>query len=136
MPLNKPQTSPPSVSIANVVIMLTIDSILIVVFAIIGVSSHDGDLGIPNILRVAIPFLLPYLALAITIKPTSLIHNVVPAGIALWLATVVLGPILRAAFFNDSSAFAFILVTAGVLAVFLLGRRGISSLVNRRYQTS
>lgn len=136
MSRNKLQTAPPLASTANVVSMLIIDAILIVIFAMIGVSSHDGDLDPLNIARVAIPFLLPYILLAAIVMPTRLIHNVFPAGLALWLATIIIGPILRAAFFNDSSAFAFVLVTAGVLAVFLLGRRGISASVTRRHKTS
>ncbi len=114
--------------------MLVIDTILIILFAIAGIASHDGNLDLLSIGRVAIPFLLPYLALAALIKPTRLIHNIFPVGVALWLATVVLGPILRALLFGDTSALPFILVTAGVLAVLLLGRRSISTLVTRRRQ--
>lgn len=114
--------------------MLVIDTILIILFAIAGIASHDGNLDLLSIGRVAIPFLLPYLALAALIKPTRLIHNIFPVGVALWLATVVLGPILRALLFGDTSALPFILVTAGVLAVLLLGRRSISTRVTRRRQ--
>jgi hypothetical protein len=114
--------------------MLVIDTILITLFAIAGIASHDGNLDLLSIGRVAIPFLLPYLALTVLIKPARLIHNIFPVGVALWLATVVLGPILRALLFGDTSALPFILVTAGVLAVLLLGRRSISTLVTRRRQ--
>lgn len=116
--------------------MLIIDALLITIFAMIGVSSHDGNLEFLNIARVALPFLTPYLLFAATIKPTRLIHNIFPAGIALWLVAVVIGPVLRAVFFNDTSAPAFIAVTAGVLAVFLLGRRSISALATRRRKTA
>src|SRR5699024_2000330 len=115
--------------------MLAIDAILIVIFAIIGISSHEGDLGPANIARVAVPFLLPYLVLAATIKPTRLIHNIFPAGVALWVLTLILGPILRIVLFQDTSAPAFILVTAAVLGIFLLGRRSISTLVTRARKT-
>ncbi|HIY86012.1 MAG TPA: DUF3054 domain-containing protein [Candidatus Yaniella excrementavium] len=126
------QPAPPVASKSAIVMLLCIDAVLIVIFAIIGVSSHDGDLNFLNIARVALPFTLPYLVLSAIIKPGRLIHNVFPAGIALWLITVVLGLILRAILFDDSSALAFILVTTGVLGVFLLGRRSISTLVNRQ----
>lgn len=116
--------------------MLVIDAGLIVVFAMLGIASHDGALDILSIARVAIPSLVPYLLLAALIQPRRLIHNVFPAGIALWLVTVVVGPVLRAVLFGDTSALPFILVTAGVLAVFLLGRRSISTLVTRRRQTT
>ena len=119
-----------------VTLMLLIDAILITTFAVIGIASHSGDLSFTGIARVAIPFLVPYLLLAALIRPTRFIHNVFPTGVALWRVTVVLGPILRAVFFGDTSATAFILVTAGVLAVFLLGRRSISTLVTRRRQSA
>lgn len=125
---------PQPASKATVAWMLTIDTALIILFSVIGMTSHGGDLGFMSIARVALPFLVPYLLLALAIKPSQLIHNIFPIGIVLWLTTVVLGPILRAAVFNDTSAMPFILVTAGVLAVFLLGRRIISALLIRKKQ--
>src|SRR5699024_12797687 len=100
-----------------------------------GVSAHEGDRGPANIARVAVPFLRPYLSRAATIKPTRLIHNICPAGVPLWVLTLILGPILRIVLFQDTSAPAFILVTAAVLGIFLLGRRSISTLVTRARKT-
>lgn len=116
--------------------MLVVDAALITIFAALGIASHNGSLDPMSIGRVALPFLLPYLLLAATIRPTRLIHNIFPAGIGLWLVTVVLGPVLRTVFFNETSAMPFILVTAGVLALFLLGRRSISTLITRRYRSA
>jgi len=116
--------------------MLAVDLVLIIIFAIFGITSHNGELSFTSVARVAIPFLVPYLVLAGSIRPTRLIHNIFPAGIALWLVTVILGVILRAAIFNDTSAPAFILVATGVLAIFLLGRRIISTLATRRRRTA
>lgn len=116
--------------------MLAIDAVLITIFAIFGIASHDGQLSFTGIARVAIPFVIPYIVLASVIKPTRLIHNIFPVGIGLWVVTVILGVVLRAAIFNDTSATAFILVTTGVLAIFLLGRRIISTLVTKRRQTA
>lgn len=127
---------PPRATPLVVTLLLVVDAILITVFAMIGIASHNGDLDFVSIARVAVPFLVPYLLFAATIRPTRLIHNVFPAGIALWLVTVILGPVLRALLFGDTSAMAFVLVTAGVLAVFLLGRRSISTLVTRRRQSA
>src|SRR5699024_313555 len=132
----EPKRPPLAATPSTVFLMLAIDTILIIIFAIAGISSHEGGLGLINIARVAIPFLLPYLALSIIIKPTRLIHNIFPAGVALWLLTLILGPILRIALFQDTSAPAFILVSAGVLGIFLLGRRSISTLVTRARKTS
>src|SRR5690625_1565801 len=127
-------TEPTPASRTTVLWMLVIDAALIILFAVFGIASHDGSLDPLSITRVAVPFLLPYLVLAATITPTKLIHNIFPVGIALWLITVILGPIFRAAFFDDTSALPFVLVSAGVLAVFLLGRRSISTLITRRRQ--
>lgn len=131
----EPKLPPLAATPSTVFFMLAIDAILIIIFACIGILSHEGDLGLASIARVAIPFLLPYLVLAATIKPTRLIYNIFPAGVALWLLTLILGPILRIVLFQDTSAPAFILVTAGVLAIFLLGRRSISTLVTRARKT-
>lgn len=128
-------TEQPVASRATVTTMLAIDTVLIVIFAMIGVASHDGGLHVANIARVAIPFILPYLVLAILLKPRALIHNIFPTGAALWLLTVGLGPVLRSVFFNDTSAVPFILVSAGVLGVLLLGRRIVTTLIARRRQS-
>lgn len=120
----------------TVIALLAVDTVLIIIFAILGVSSHNGGLNFTSVARVAIPFLVPYLILAGSIRPTRLIHNLFPTGIALWLVTIILGVILRAAIFNDTSAPAFILVATGVLAAFLLGRRIISTFATRRRQTA
>src|SRR5699024_4834435 len=101
--------------------MLAIAAISLVIFALIVVSYHEGDPGPAHIARGAVPFLLPYLVLAATIKPTRLIHDIFPAGVALWVLTLILGPILLVVLFQDTSAPAFILVTAAVLGIFLLG---------------
>ncbi|HJF14552.1 MAG TPA: DUF3054 family protein [Enteractinococcus helveticum] len=116
--------------------LLAVDAVLIVIFAMIGISSHNGNLDPASIARVAIPFLIPYLILAAGIRPTRLIHNIFPMGVILWLSTVIIGPILRAALFNDTSALAFMLVTSGALALLLIGRRIISTLVTRGKQTT
>ncbi len=126
---------PLSATNSTVAFLLAIDVLLIVIFAMIGISSHDGSLDPGGIVRVALPFLAPYLVLAISIKPTRLVHNIFPMGVILWLSTVVIGPILRAVIFDDTSALPFILVSAGVLALFILGRRIISTFVTRKKQT-
>lgn len=123
-----------SASPGTVAWALAIDCALITVFAALGIASHNGDLGVLSIARVAVPFLLPYLVLVLLFKPGRYIHNIFSVGVALWLATVILGPILRAVFFGDTSALPFILVTTGVLGLFLLGRRSISTLVTRKRQ--
>lgn len=129
-------TQPQLASKTAVTWLSLLDAVLIIIFAMIGISSHDGALDIASVARVAIPFLVPYLALSLALKPRRFIHNVFPVGIGLWIATVILGPVLRAALFQDSSALAFILVTAGVLALFLIGRRIISTLVTRKQRSA
>ncbi|GAA4472645.1 hypothetical protein GCM10023190_03440 [Enteractinococcus fodinae] len=129
-------SEPPAASRATVIGMLGLDAALIVIFAMFGIASHDGSLNFFGIARVALPFLLPYVVLTALIKPSRYIHNVFPVGVVLWLVTVALGPVLRAVLFNDTSAMAFVLVTAGVLGVLLLGRRSISHLVTRRRENA
>lgn len=114
-----------------VILLLATDAVLIVAFSLFGIAAHDRDFGITNIGRVAIPFLIAYLVPSALINPKRLIHNIFPVGVGLWLITIVVGPVLRAVFFGDTSAPAFLIVAAVTLAVFLLGRRLISKLITR-----
>lgn len=129
-------TQPQLASKTTVTWLLLLDAALIVIFAMIGISSHDGALDAASVARVAIPFLVPYFVLSLALKPRRFIHNIFPIGIVLWIATVILGPVLRAALFQDTSALAFVLVTAGVLALFLIGRRIISTLITRKQRNA
>src|SRR5690625_3605095 len=89
--------------------MLVIDAGLIVVFAMLGIASHDCVLVISSFTRLSIHFLIAYLLLVVTIQPSGLNLSGLPAGIAFWLVTVVVAPLLLAVLFGDLSTLPFIL---------------------------
>ncbi|MFT3898635.1 MAG: DUF3054 domain-containing protein [Gordonia sp. (in: high G+C Gram-positive bacteria)] len=111
-----------------------LDVLMIVLFAVAGRRSHDEGVNIAGIAATASPFLvgaaigwaLMYVyaqvgapeAGARVFRP----ERVVPFGIAVWISTVVVGMILRAAL-GAGTAPSFIGVATLTLLVFLVGWR-------------
>jgi len=108
---------------------LAADVICILVFAIVGRSSHAESSDLLGVLHTAWPFLGGYLAgLALSRgwrRPLSR-----PVALTVWLATVVGGMALRLVT-GAGVAASFVVVTTLVLGVMLLGWRGVLSLVHR-----
>ncbi|GAB2470933.1 DUF3054 domain-containing protein [Luteococcus sediminum] len=102
-------------------VALAIDMVLVVVFSIIGVLSHDGDLA-NRLVPVAWPFLLACaVAWAILLLRRRPVGTVM-AGVFVWLVTAWGGLALRAAV-GGGTAFAFMVVTTVVTGLFLVGWR-------------
>ena len=100
------------------------DAIAIVVFAVIGRANHDESTGLNGVWHTAWPFLLgAALGLAATayarVSPTA-----VRSGIRVWVWTLVIGMVVRAAT-GAGTAIAFVIVAAIVLAVFIIGWRAV-----------
>ena len=112
---------------------LVVDVVAIVVFAILGRSSHAEANTLLGVLGTAWPFLagavvghgLCRSAGALRGDPTGR-----RPGAVVWAATVVVGMLLRVAS-GDTAAWSFILVASIVLAVFLLGWRVLVRLARR-----
>lgn len=114
-----------------VVYALAVDLLLILVFAVTGRASHQEANPVLGVLITAWPFLagaaLGWLAGRLWRAPLK----VWPHGVCLWLITVIAGMLLRV-LSGRSAEWSFVLVTAIVLAVFLLGHRAIAALVLRK----
>jgi len=100
------------------------DAIAIVVFAVIGRANHDESTGLHGVWHTAWPFLLgAALGLAASayarVSPTA-----VRSGIRVWVWTLVIGMVVRAAT-GAGTAIAFVIVAAIVLAVFIIGWRAV-----------
>ncbi|HEX4687425.1 MAG TPA: DUF3054 domain-containing protein [Nocardioides sp.] len=98
------------------------DAVAIVLFAWIGRANHDESTTARGIWHTAWPFLLgAALGLAATayarVSPTA-----VRAGVRVWVWTLVIGMVVRAAT-GAGTAVAFVIVAAIVLAVLLIGWR-------------
>ena len=110
-----------------------VDLVLVVVFAAIGRASHHEGLGIAGLAQTAGPFVVGWLVgwVLVVVVPASRVHpRGLPAGALVWVATVVVGLLVRHATGGGIQT-SFVVVTAIVLAVFLLGWRAVAHLVTR-----
>lgn len=105
------------------------DLVLVLVFAAIGRASHGESLaGLP---ATAWPFLLgTCLAWVVVILRGWAPGSLVPTGLVVWLATVVIGMLTRAAT-GQGTHWSFMLVTLVVTGVLLLGARAAASWMGR-----
>lgn len=103
---------------------LLVDALLVLVFATIGRRSHDEGLTLAGIWRTAWPFLTGLLVgwAAGALAWRGGFSLTTRFGALLVVSTVFVGMLLRRVA-GDGTALAFVLVTATVLGVFLLGWR-------------
>jgi hypothetical protein len=103
----------------------------VVLFCAIGRRSHD-EAVLTGLLNTAWPFVAGLAvgwvaAVLLERGPTSTEpvdgSRLWPAGVVIWLCTLVIGMLLRVVA-GQGTAFSFIVVAALVLAFFLLGWRG------------
>jgi FtsH-binding integral membrane protein len=100
------------------------DTLAVLVFAAIGRAGHDESTDAAGVWHTAWPFLLgAALGLAASAvartSPTS-----VRAGVRVWVWTLVIGMVVRAAT-GAGIAIAFVIVAAVVLAALLVGWRAL-----------
>lgn len=107
--------------------MFAIDVICILIFAIVGRSSHGEASDLIGVLVTAWPFLVGAIVGTavgrVWRRPTS-----TPAGLAVWAGTVALGMVLRV-LSGGTIQLSFVIVTAIVLGIFLLGWRAAYRLI-------
>ncbi|MFD2674434.1 DUF3054 domain-containing protein [Gulosibacter bifidus] len=124
--------APAAPNLARLGCWLLIDLVLVGVFALLGRSAHNSALDFGGWFGTASPFLVALavgwaLALALGIDPT----RVRLPELVVYVVTVALGLGIRV-LTGETAALPFVLVTAGVLAVFLLLPRLVMQLVTRR----
>ncbi|MFI9537198.1 DUF3054 domain-containing protein [Nocardia fusca] len=113
------------------IVAIGADFVLVVLFCAIGRRSHD-EAVLTGLLNTAWPFVA---GLAVGWVAAVLLERgrtgtepldgsrLWPAGVVIWLCTLVIGMLLRVVA-GQGTAFGFIVVAALVLAFFLLGWRG------------
>jgi Protein of unknown function (DUF3054) len=111
-------------------VSLVLDAVLIILFATLGRRTHESGLDWGGILWTALPFLVAWAVGTAATLPRRTWPRLWPAGVVVWAVTVVGGLLLRVAW-GDTAALSFQLVTAGVLGIFLLGRRAVTALILR-----
>jgi hypothetical protein len=119
---------------ASVRVAQALDVILVLIFVIIGRVSHKEDLSMLGILTTLWPFLVGLVIGHIIMRSWRHPFRVVWTGIGIWVTTVVVGMLVRLAS-GQSVELGFVIVTTIVLAVFLLGWRGVAVLVTRPRRT-
>lgn len=105
------------------------DLILVIAFVLIGRSSHDED-PVGGALVTLWPFAVGLVIGWIGARAWRSPALIAPTGLVVWAATVVIGIALRLVS-EQGVQLSFIIVTAVVLAVFLLGWRAIAKLAHR-----
>lgn len=111
------------------VLVAVTDAVLVLAFVLIGRASH-GE-GLLATLETYWPFLV---GLAVGWLMTQAWRHplaVVPTGLVIWLSTVLVGLGLRFVT-GQGTQLSFMIVTAVVLGVFLLGWRAVAALIRRR----
>jgi hypothetical protein len=108
---------------------LAADVICILVFAIVGRSSHDESTDLAGVLLTAWPFLVGYLVGLLASRGWRGPLTRTVAAI-LWASTVAVGMLLRV-LTGAGVQLSFVVVATLVLGAMLLGWRGVFSLVQR-----
>jgi hypothetical protein len=106
---------------------IAVDVICILVFAILGRSSHQETTDLLGVAHTAWPFLAGGLV-GTVIGRTWRHPYSLRSGVAVWLGTVVGGMVLRL-LTGAGVQLSFIIVASCVLALFLLGWRAIFRLI-------
>jgi peptidoglycan/LPS O-acetylase OafA/YrhL len=116
-----------SVRRRSVTLAAAADLLAVLVFAAVGRRSHAEVVDVYGMLTTAAPFLLGlllgWLVARVWHAPLRL-----PVGVAVWAGTVIVGLGVRAAF-THRLPLTFVLITAVVLALFLLGWRAVARLI-------
>jgi hypothetical protein len=98
------------------------DVLCVLAFVVIGRASHQDGESLAGVTGTAWPFLAGLAAGEVATRAWRRPAALVPTGVGVWLATVALGQLLRAASGPGTDA-AFIAVSAVFLGLFLLGWR-------------
>ncbi|HET9647558.1 MAG TPA: DUF3054 domain-containing protein [Microlunatus sp.] len=108
---------------------LIVDTIAVSVFAIIGRRSHGELSDLAGTWHTAWPFLAG-MVLGTVLARSWRRPGSLSSGIVIWACTLVGGMLLRVVSGN-TVAITFVIVAGVVLAAFLLGWRGLYSLIRR-----
>ena len=114
---------------------LVVDVVLVVVFAVLGRSSHSEALDPVGLAGTAWPFLggltAGWFLTAWLYRDKFDAFAAVPTGLLVWVSTLVVGMLLRAVT-GQGTATAFIVVATIFLGVFLVGWRLLARAVQHR----
>ena len=116
--------------VRRALIALFADIVCVIVFCAIGRRSHAEGLTVAGIAQTTWPFLAGTAVGWLLIGGWRRPFTVIPTGVAVWVATVVVGMLLRKAT-SAGVQTSFVVVASIVTAVLLLGWRGAAALFRR-----
>ncbi len=114
---------------ASLVLAAVLDLVLITIFAFIGRASHGESTA--GVAVTAWPFIAGLAVGWALTRAWQHPFRVRWTGLLIWPITVVVGMLLRSAT-GQGVQFSFVIVTAVVLGVFLLGWRVVAGLLGKR----
>ena len=103
----------------------------LLVFVLLGRTSHTEGLGVPGILRTVWPFWLGLVAGWLAARAWERPAALVPTGVVVWPVTVAVAMGLRLVS-GQGAAGAFVGVAVAFVGLGLLGWRALAALVTRR----
>lgn len=109
---------------------IVLDVVLVVVFAIIGRSSHHEALSLVGILTTSWPFLAGLVIGWVASQAWWRPFGVALPGISIWIITLVGGMLFRVVS-GQGTAVAFVIVALIALGILLLGWRVVATLLVR-----
>ncbi|WP_269928154.1 DUF3054 domain-containing protein [Kocuria massiliensis] len=113
---------------STAVLYAIVDAVLIVAFAVIGRLSHGENAA--GFAETAWPFLVGGLVGWLVIRAWRQPQAIFPSGVIIWVATVVVGMLLRAVT-GYGTHWSFIIVATIATGVFLLGFRLVMRIIAR-----
>lgn len=108
------------------------DFLFILLFAAVGREAHERGDVLAGIFLTAWPFLAGAAAAWLILRVWREPLAIWPTGVGVWLGTVTIGMVLRAAT-SQTVVLPFILVALLALGVLLLGYRFVARVVARRF---
>lgn len=124
----------------RIVLPAVLDLVAVVVFMAIGRRSHDEGGSVVDFLGRLWPFVvgaaIGWVIAAALARRAGIVAGFSPAalwpeGVAVWISTVVVGMLLRAAV-GQGTALSFCIVASIATAVLLLGWRAVALLITSR----
>ena len=111
------------------------DVLAVVAFVLVGRGSHEEGLTLGGVASTAAPFLLA-LAVGWVVSQAWRHPFAVRTGVVVWAVTVIAGLLLRRFAWSDGTALAFVIVTAVVLGVIIVGWRLAAIRMSKRSNTT
>ncbi len=111
------------------------DVLAVLAFVLVGRGSHEEGLTLGGVASTAAPFLIA-LAGAWVVSQAWRHPFAVRTGVVVWGVTVIAGLLLRRFAWNDGTALAFVIVTAVVLGVIIVGWRLAAIRMSKRSNTT